>query len=113
LPPQQTDIDTTRLRQTPSPNAAIALRVKAATFENRVCIDPMVLGLEGKQLTTKAGFLAHLASQRLTVMIKLFHGHRFHSSNISTCRLLSLAREDSKNSLQSDLIARASPKVWS
>jgi hypothetical protein len=34
----------------------------------------MVFGLEGKQLATKAGFLAHLASQRLTVVIKLLHG---------------------------------------
>jgi hypothetical protein len=74
LPPQKTDIDTTRLCQTPSANAGIALGVKAATFENRVCINPMVFGLEGKQLTPKAGFLAHFASQRLTVVIKLFHG---------------------------------------
>lgn len=56
----------------------MALGIKAATFENRVCIDPMVLGLEGKQLATKAGFLAHLAAQRLTVVIKLLHGDRFH-----------------------------------
>ena len=64
--------------QTPSARTGIALGVKAATFENGVRIDSMVLGLEGKQLTTKAGFLAHLASQRFTVVIKLLHGDRFH-----------------------------------
>jgi len=78
LPPQQTDIDTAGMCQTPSANAGIALVVKAATFENRVCIDPMVFCLEGKQLAANAGFLAHLASQRLTVVIKLLHGDRFH-----------------------------------
>ena len=63
--------------QTPSTNAGIALGVKTLTCKNGVCIDPMVFGFEGKQLATKAGFLAHLASQCLTVVIKLFHGHRF------------------------------------
>jgi len=63
--------------QTPSPNAGIALGVKTLTCKNGVCIDPIVLSLEGKQLAAQAGFLAHLASQCLTVVIKLFHGHRF------------------------------------
>jgi hypothetical protein len=97
--------------QTPSPNAGIALRVKALTFKNRVCIDPIVSSLEGKQLAAQAGFLTHLASQCLTVVIKLFHGHRFRQQTISTNEMLSHAREIPKDGLQSDLIARASPKV--
>jgi len=63
--------------QTPSPNAVVALGVKTLTCEKGVCIDPIVLSLEGKQLATQAGFLTHLALQCLTVVIKLFHGYRF------------------------------------
>ena len=102
--------------QTPSANAGIALRVKALTCENRVCIDPIVLSLEGKQLAAEAGFFAHLASQRLTVVIELFHGHLFCQQYYSMNEMLSLARSIPKHGLQSDLIARASPKVcclWS
>ena len=77
LPPQQSDIDTAGMCQTLSPNAIVAFRVKALTCENCVCIDPIVSSLEGKQLATQAGFFTHLASQCLTVVIKLFHGHCF------------------------------------
>ena len=66
--------------QTPSPNAVVALGVETLTCENGVCIDPIVSSLEGKQLATQAGFPTHLASQCLTVVIKLFHGHRFPST---------------------------------
>jgi hypothetical protein len=86
LPPQQSDIDTAGMCQTPSPNATIAFRVKALTGENCVCIDPIVSGLEGKQLATQAGFFTHLASQCLTVVIKLFHGHCFRHQEHSEKR---------------------------
>jgi hypothetical protein len=99
LPPQQTDIDTAGMCQTPSPNATVAFGVKALTCQNSVRIDPIVLRLEGKQLATQAGFLTHLASQCLTVVIKLFHRHCFRH------------QEHSQNGLQSDLMARPSLKV--
>ncbi len=75
LPPQYSDVDSAATSQTPSSNAAMALRVKALTYQDRVRVETVLLPFDSEQLATDAGFFAHLASQRFAVVIKLLHDY--------------------------------------
>jgi hypothetical protein len=62
-------------------NAGIALGIEALADKERILVQAVTLRPNRKQLTANAGFLAHLASQRLTVVVKLSHGHHLSHHN--------------------------------